>query len=178
MRQKEIRTLAVNPGSRYVGVAVYHGPELIDWGVRSIRETSDEDKMERLKSILVEISETHGINCLVIKSLHPARSSDYLRQLTGSLKEWAKDKHHVIREYTIKEVEAFLLPSGRLNKNLLMEGVAAIHPFLFPELDGERRNRNPYMVRMFEAVALGMRCLGEMENPKGRKLIASNHEEK
>ena len=177
MQDKEIRTLALNPGSRYVGIAVFHGPELVDWAVRSIREKTPTGKLDQLKSILSEIAETHSVNCLVIKSLHPARSSEYLSQLTGALKEWAKDKHNVVREYTIKEVETFLLPSGRLNKNLLMEGVAAIHPFLFPELDGERRNRNPYLVRMFEAVALGMRCLGEMENPKGRKLIGNTYEE-
>ncbi len=177
MRDKEIRTLALNPGSRYVGIAVFHGLELVDWAVRSIREKSAEARLEQLKSILSEIAETHGVNCLVIKRLHPARSSEYLRQLAGSLREWAKDNHHAIREYTIKEVETFLLSSGRLNKRLLMEGVAAIHPFLFPELEGERQNRNPYLVRMFEAVALGVRCLGDMENPKGRKSIANIHEE-
>lgn len=177
MLDKEIRTLAVNPGSRYVGIAVFHGLALVDWAVRSVREKSSKAKLDQLKSILSEITETHSVNCLAIKSLHPARSSDYLRQLTGSLKEWAKDKNHVVREYTIKEIETFLLPSRRLNKRLLMEGVAAVHPFLFPELEAERQNRNPYLVRMFEAVALGMRCLGEMENPKGRKLITNIHEE-
>ena len=177
MRDKEIRTLALNPGSRYVGIAVFHGSELVDWAVRSIREKSAEARLEQLKSILSEIAETHGVNCLVIKSLHPARSSEYLCQLTSTLKEWAKENHHAVREYTIKDVETFLLPSGRLNKRLLMEGVAAIHPFLFPELEGERQNRNPYLVRMFEAVALGVRCLSEMEHRKGRKLITNNHEE-
>ncbi len=177
MPDKEIRTLALNPGSRYVGIAVFHGPELVDWAVRSMRDKSPKAKLEQLKSILSELTETHSVNCLAIKSLHPARSSDYLRQLTGSLKEWAKGKHHVVREYAIKDIETFLLPSGRLNKRLLMEGVAAVHPFLFPELEGERQNRNPYLVRMFEAVALGMKCLGDLENPKGRMLIRSIHEE-
>ena len=177
MRDKEIRTLALNPGSRYVGIAVFHGLELVDWAVRSVREKSPEARLDQMKSILSEIAETHSVNCLVIKSLHPARSSEYLWQLTSTLKGWAKDNHHVVREYGIKEVETFLLPSGRLNKGLLMEGVAAVHPFLFPELEGERQNRNPYLIRMFEAVALGMRCLGEMERSKGRKLIANVHEE-
>ncbi len=178
MQDKEIRTLALNPGSRYVGIAVFHGLELVDWAVKSVREKSSKAKLERLKAILAEIWETHGTNCLAIKSLHPSRSSEYLEQLDRTLKEWAKERDHVVCEYTIKEVETFLLPSGRLNKRLLMEGVAATHPFLFPELEGERQNRNPYLVRMFEAVALGMRCLGEIENQKGRKLIRNNHEEK
>jgi len=113
-----------------------------------------------------------------MKALHSARSSDNLCQLTTSLKEWATETVHFIYEYTIEEVEAFLLPSEGLNKHFLMEGVANTYPFLFPELGGERQNRNAYLVRMFEAVAIGMRCLGEMENMKGRKLIANTDEEK
>jgi len=128
MPDKEIRTLALNPGSRYVGIAVFHGMELVDWAVRSIREKSPEARLEQLKSILSEIAETHSVNCLVIKSLHPARSSEYLRRLARSLREWAKENHHAVREYTIKEVETYLLPSGRLNKRLLDGRVAAIHP--------------------------------------------------
>ena len=178
MQEKEIRVLAVNPGSRYVGIAVFHGLELLDWGVRSIREKSQNEKFDHLKSILSELVETHGINCLAMKALHPARSSDNLCQLTTSLKEWATETVHFIYEYTIKEVEAFLLPSEGLNKHFLMEGVANTYPFLFPELGGERQNRNAYLVRMFEAVAIGMRCLGEMENMKCRKLIANTDEEK
>ena len=169
MQDKEIRTLALNPGSRYVGIAVFHGLELVDWAVRSIREKSPEARLDQLKSILSEIAKTQGVNCLVIKRLHPARSSEYLRQLAGSLREWAKDNHHASREYTIKEVEAFLLLSERGNKQRLMEEVAARYPFLYPELENERRNRNPYLVRMFEAIALGMVCAGNLEKNRGRK---------
>ncbi len=178
MLDKEIRILAVNPGSRYVGIAVYHGLELVDWAVRSIRDKSPKTKLDQLKSILSEITETHGVNCLAVKALHPARTSKYLKLLAAAVKDWAKESSCIVREYGIKEIETSLMPSGRLNKSRLMGEVAAAHPFLYPELDGERKNRNPYLVRMFEAVALGMRCLGEMESPKGRKQIGNIHEAK
>ncbi len=176
MQESEIRILAVNPGSRYIGIAVFHGPELADWGVKSIREASVKGKMERLKSIFVEIAGTHTVSCFVIKGLHPARSSKRLRKLTSEAIDWARKEGLDTREYSIHEIEASLVPSRKRNKKHLMEEVAARYPFLYPELEKERRNRNPYLVRMFEAVALGMRCLSDLEKSKGRKSVSMVHE--
>ena len=178
MQESEIRILAVNPGSRYLGFAVFHGAELADWGVKSVREASAENKLERVKSILAEVADTHAVDHFAIKGLHPSRSSGYLRRLAEALREWAKEKGHVVREYTIKETEAFLTSTSKPNKCRLMEEVAAIHPFLFPELEEERRNRHPYLVRMFEAVALGMKYLSDLDESKGRKRFSVNHENK
>ncbi len=176
MREREIRILAVNPGSIYVGIAVFHGLELVDWGVRSIREKSVQDKAERLKRIMAEMMERDGINCFAIKRIHPARSSENLQAITRSMKEWARKEGMEVHEHSIKEIESSLLSSERRNKQVLMEEGAVRYSFLYPELEKERQNRNPYLVRMFEAVALGMKCLSDMEKAKGRKRISINHE--
>lgn len=173
MREREIRILAVNPGSRYLGIAVFHSTELVDWGVRSMRENLSSRKSGRIKSILTEIAETQGINCLAIKRLHPARSSKYLKELAHLLRRWAIGKRLVVREYDVKEIEGFLLPSEKGNKRRLMEEIAVRYPFLYQELERERQNRNPYLVRMFEAVALGVNCLSGIERSKGRKSISN-----
>jgi hypothetical protein len=176
MQETELRILALNPGSRYAGIAVFHSQELVDWGVRSIREESEKDRSHRLKRFLTEVIERDGINCFTVKGLHPARSSEYLRQLTNELKGWAVKCGLVVREYAIKEIETILPSTSRSNKQLLMEEVAARHPVLYQELEREKKNRNPYLVRMFEAVALGTKCLNDLEESKGRKRISVNHE--
>ncbi len=175
MQENENRILALNPGSRYTGIAVFHSLELVDWGVRSIREKSEKDRLQRLKCYLEEITEREEINCFAIKSLHAARGSPGLRRLTSEIKSWAAERGLAIHEYEIKEIEAILPSSDRPNKRRLMEEVAARYPVLFGELERERKNRNPYLVRMFEAVAVGMRCLNDLEARKGRKGNSSNH---
>lgn len=176
MQEREIRMLALNPGSRYSGIAVFHSSELVDWRVKSIREKSLRDRMERLKRFLTEIMDRDGINCLAIKRIHPARSSKYLCQLAREIKNWAVKRRLEVREYAIEEIETILSSSCRSNKRMLMEEVAARHPVLYSELDREKGNRNPYLVRMFEAVALGTKCLNDLEESKGRKRISTNHE--
>lgn len=177
MQDREIRILAVNPGSRYVGIAVFHGPELVDWAIKLTGNKSKKGKSDRLRSLLMEATERHTVNCLAIKKFHPARSSRCLNRLTNEVKDWASKSGLIVREYTVKEIEGSLLPTEKGNKKRLMEEIAARYPFLYPEFQKEMRNRNPYRIRMFEAVALGMRCLGDLENPKGRKSIGYNHEE-
>jgi type VI protein secretion system component VasA len=41
--------------------------------------------------------------------------------------------------------------------------VASEYPILYHELEKERSHRNPYYIRMFEAVALGSACLHQLD---------------
>jgi hypothetical protein len=74
-----------------------------------------------------------------------------------------------LREFSIDEVKKFLSPHAQINKQQMMEDVAAKFPFLYPDLERERKHRNPYLVRMFEAVALGLAALNETDS-KPRKV--------
>ncbi len=69
-----------------------------------------------------------------------------------------------IRSYSIQELEAVLSPEEKINKQTMSELLVSIHPVLSYEFHGERGNRNPYHVRMFEAVALGVVCCYQLEN--------------
>ena len=172
MRTNDIRVFALNPGSRYAGFAVFHGSELADWGMKMRFKTESSTKwLERLKRILKGAAERDNVEYLAIKEFHPVRRSKRLSNITIELKAWAAKCGLTVCEYTIGEVEASLLPVGRLNKQYLMDEVAARYSILFPEFETEKRNKGPYFVRMFEAVALGMKCLNDLENSKGRKLF-------
>lgn len=176
MQEREIRVLALNPGSRHVGIAIFHGQELVEWAIRSFREKSVETKTRKLMALLDEIADKHKTNCLAIKELHPARSSKQLQGLNKELEAWAIKRNLAVTGYTIKEMEESLLSPERRNKLSLMKEVAARYPFLYPEFDKERKNRSPYSVRMFEAVAMGIECVDDQERPKGRRRISTNHE--
>jgi hypothetical protein len=68
-------------------------------------------------------------------------------------------------------VEAFLCGEKRKNKRSLAEAVAADYPELYLELQieypkpqSEKKQKSPYHIRMFEAVALGAMCVNEFSN--------------
>jgi hypothetical protein len=63
-----------------------------------------------------------------------------------------------VYEYSIKELEEIFLRDERHNKKNLVEKMVSDYPFLIHELEKERAHKNPYHIRMFEAVALGAAC--------------------
>jgi hypothetical protein len=72
---------------------------------------------------------------------------------------------------SIKELENFFYPDGRINKRLLAEMVTDKYPVLSHELDREKAIINPYYVRMFEATALDSLCLSQLD----RHIIGHSH---
>jgi hypothetical protein len=164
MARESIRILAVNPGGRYVGLAVFCDADLRDWRVSSLSGANPREKERALSEMVSRIIRTHGTDTLAIKALHPARCSPHLISFARKIKKMAEEKGLRIFELSIDELKDNLNPGGKSNKRLLMEEVAARYPFLYPELEREKKNKNQYLVRMFEAVALGAVCLSEMDS--------------
>jgi len=163
MSQEPPRILAVNPGSRYLGFAAFRGPELLDWGVRVIRAPSPRGKLRVGTVILRELIDRFQPEVLAVKGLHPHRSSTGLNQLASSIKKLSRQRRLHVQPYSIEQLKAALCAAEKTNKRLLAEQVAAQYPVLRHDFEKERANRNPYYLRMFEAVALGMVCYERRE---------------
>ena len=163
MPKEPIKILAINPGSRYIGMAFFQGSELRDWGIKVVKGRWSKDKMKKIRLIVSDFIERYGPNVLAIKRLHPSRGSERLKQLVRRIKGLAKRKGLEVYQYSIKELEAFFSPDVRINKKQMAEIVASEYPALFHELERERSHRNPYYIRMFEAVALGSMCFRHLD---------------
>jgi len=164
MQRKISKILAINPGTRYLGVAVFEGPELLEWRVKTVEGKTFKLKLENVKAIISDFIERYQLNVLAIKKLDRCRSSANLNQLVGRIRQLSKRKGLKIYQYPIKEVEAFFISEGRLNKKRLAELLAAKYPELVHEFNKEKANRNSYHVRMFEAVALGAVCSYQLQS--------------
>ena len=75
MHNKTKTILGINPGTRYLGFAVFCGPELRDWGVKVATGPCSRQKMEKLKKIVLGLIGQYKPEVLAIKKLHPSRSS-------------------------------------------------------------------------------------------------------
>lgn len=166
MQKDQLNVLAINPGSRYLGIAVFVGTELRDWAVRLARR-------ERIQALISEYIDQYGIHVIAIKKLHPSRISHALRNIIFSMERIAKKDGLMLREYSIDEVEKAWLPQKRRNKRLLMEEIVARYPFLLNELKREEKNKNPYLIRMFETVGIGSVCLSQLDTAT-QKVARSN----
>jgi Holliday junction resolvasome RuvABC endonuclease subunit len=150
------RILAVNPGSRYIGFAAFRGPELLDWGVRVISAKTPQGRVRVGSQIVKEAIERFQPDTLAVKRLHSSRTSTCLDRLTDSIQKLARRRKLKLHQYSITALKYVLCSGAKGNKRQLAAEVAATYPVLSRDLQKEMANRNPYYLRMFEAVALGI----------------------
>jgi len=163
MPKRPLKIIGINPGSKYLAVAIFQGSDLRYWGIKVLKGKWSKDKIERAKEIISDFIARYDPNVLAIKKLHSSRSSKNLNRLVAKIKELSKRNGLRVYEYSVKELEKFISPEERINKKRMAELVASEYPFLFPLLEKEKRNKNPYAIRMFEAIALGIRCFHKLD---------------
>ena len=170
MQTERLNVLAVNPGTRYLGIAVFRGLELHDWQVHGVTGSSVPGKVRAVRTLLSDIIERYDIGTLALKKLHPSRTSRKLDHLVDEIRALAEERKVVVRELTIDDLKRLTDPGSITNKRQMMEATASRYPFLYPELEREKKNKNPYLVRMFEAVGLGVAALDETDSLQ-RKVV-------
>ena len=158
MTRNAIRIIGINPGTRYFGIAVLYGQELMDWRIKVLEGKWSKEKMKKAVSIIWDFVERYKPDILAIKKLHPSRRSEGLLRLVNRIKEFSKRKKIKVCQNSIKEIEGFFIDEGKLNKGNLIEEIVKIYPILHHDLMRERRRKNVYYVRAFEAVALASAC--------------------
>lgn len=156
--------LAVNPGSRYVGLALFKDDDLRDWRVSSLGKGTLERRKDGFRKLLSSFVDRYGIKRLVLKKVGPARSSGMLDGLVQTARHYAKEEGIGIAEIPLETIEGVLIKEGRRNKRMLMETVATRYTFLLPSVESQKQSRNPYLIRMFEAVAVGLAYLAGNED--------------
>ena len=158
MTKKPLKIIGINPGTRYLGIAVFNGPELMDWRIKVLEGKWSDEKIKKAIGIMSEITERYEPNVLAIKKLHPSRRSENLLILTNKIKDFSKRNKLKVYQYSIKDIENLFLEDGKRNKGNLIEAIAKLYPILHHDLNRERKHKNPYFFRMFEAVALASAC--------------------
>jgi len=163
MPKRTLKIIGINPGTRYLGIAVFQGPELSDWRVKVLKGKWSKEKMKRAVEIISEFIDRYEPGVLAIKKLHPSRRSRNLAQLTAKIKEFSRRKGLKVFQYSIKDVEEFFIQEDKLNKKNLAEAIVHENPALFHELQKEKEHKNSYYIRAFEAVALALVCFYQLD---------------
>ena len=163
MLKKPLKIIGINPGTRYLGIAVFQGSELMEWRIKILKGEWSKEKMKRATEIISDYIERYKPNMLAIKKLHPSRRSRNLAELTAKIKEFSRRKSLKVYQYSIKDVEEFFIEEDKLNKKNLAEAIVLENPALFHELQKEKSHKNPYYFRRFEAVALASVCFHQLD---------------
>jgi len=166
MVKENIKIIGINPGTRYVGIALFQGPELWDWRIKVFEGKWTKVKMEKIKEAILGFIKRYEPDVMAIKKLHPSRSSLNLKKLVAKVKEISRRKGLKICQYSIKDLESFFNPEEKINKKSLAEVLTSEYSVLSHEFNKEKINKNAYHIRMFEAVALAAVCFYQLDRQK------------
>lgn len=147
--------LAINPGTRYVGLAIFEGTDLVYWHTRMLRGRWSKEKMRTVERVLLDLIEHHGITTLVVKRPHSSRTSRNLNNLVSSVIRLATKQGLTVRLYSLDFLKEHLTPESKPTRVSLARHMAVRYRVLAPVLERELRLKHQYSLRMFEAVALG-----------------------
>lgn len=164
MAREANRILGINPGTRYLGLAVFNDTELLDWRVKTFIGKWTKEKEDRILEIIREQIEIYRINTIAIKKLHSSRASKNLKLLVSRIRNVGRKKQIKIQSYSIKELEKYFLTDSKANKRNLAERIVVEYPMLVHELNKEKSRRNSYFMRAIEAVALGIKIRNDIDS--------------
>ena len=153
-----IRILAIVPGTKYLGVALFYGSSLRDWRVKCLNGKGIENRTKKAKEIISNYIQQYSPQVLAIKKLDSKRSSENLNSLARKIREFTKRKGLITSQLRLSEIKGPIAPGQRINKKELAKIITSRYPELLFDFEKEKKNRNTYYQRMFEAVALGLAC--------------------
>ncbi len=158
MHKNRVTILSINPGTKYLALAIFRGAELREWRIKVFKGKWSKEKMNSILATITGLVNLYEITDLALKCPDPSRSSQALDTLLLRIKKAALRNRLTVHTYRLKELEQSFCPNGKANRKALAEKVLLEYPILFNEFEKERRHKNPYYLRLFEAVALGSLC--------------------
>lgn len=163
------RILAVDPGRRALGVAVFEGAELRYYAVRTLRVPGTPADVRRaaarvLGSLVAMYQPTH----LAIKQpLVVHQRAELLAHVIGALKAGARRRGLAVSEYAPLTVRRFICGGASSVKREVSSRLAVIYPEISRYLTRRGIWAELYYERMFGAVAVGLMAHAQPSWPHG-----------
>ena len=150
--------LGISPGTRVIGLAVIIKGELVEWRVKSFKDTWSTDKKSVILTVIERLIAHYDVSELALKKVDPLKSSRELDLLIRSIEKMTEKKRIRLTQFSLSQLEFDQRSGKRDGKKQLTEKLVEKHPELRKEYLRERNNRTEYYTKMFEAIAIAERC--------------------
>ncbi|MCK4351819.1 hypothetical protein KAW65_00235 [candidate division WOR-3 bacterium] len=173
---KPDKILALNPGTKETGFALFEDGELIDWGVWTFKPKKRRDSVKRA---LLKIIKRNKPNALVIEKPHliHQKGSSKFNAVFGGLKRTAEEHKLTMHELDPQEVRETICQEGRATRVKIAKRITKRYLFLKRYLPQNKpvfdfrvlkqylprdkpilylSHKEKYWLRMFDAIALGI----------------------
>jgi Holliday junction resolvasome RuvABC endonuclease subunit len=162
MSKHNTKILAIDPGTRYIGVALLDGEKLVYHGVKVIpSEKSPNEKLKEGRGIIRRLIKDYKPDVLVVERSFFAnnRTASLLHVFINRIIAIGKRKGIKVVSYATSTVRNFICGNGRTDKKTLSKVIVSKYPELKVYLSQNRIWKDRYHQNMFDAVTLGLMAL-------------------
>lgn len=156
--------LAITPGTREFGVAIFHGFELVYFGVKTFkREHSVKRLKSEVSSLLKELCQPRKPQHLAIKEINQyQRKSSNLFLIADFIKKQAHLNEIPVVEVSLAQVRHLLGAGRKPTQTEIFQKVATLYPELRQYQNRPSKWQGEYYTCIFSAVAAGLVCLNDL----------------
>ena len=159
MSRNSAKILAIDPGTKYMGVALLENGTLIHCGVKVIRNRrSPHETLWACRKIILRLIRDFRPQILVVEKTFFAKSKNtaLLNVLVDEIRNMGRRKRLQVLSFAPSTVKKKICGNGRAGKEEVAKVIVSKYPELKVFLTQDRKWKERYHQNMFDAVALGM----------------------
>lgn len=158
MPNKKIKILSIDPGTKHMGFASFEGTELIDSGVKTVKQGSEKIIIGHIGEIITRIIAEKRPDYIAIEKNNFSQITQNVRLMRSiaSMKYIAKKKGVLSYEFDIRTIRKEICNDGNANKKRVSEVLITYFPELSIYLKSNKKYVLRYNMNMFDAVAVGL----------------------
>ena len=150
--------LAIAPGKRELGVAVFSAADLVYASVKTLsRRKSRRALLKEINTVLQKLFESFPVETVVTKAIsqYQKRSPD-LERIVERIKRESGRKNLRMAEVTLEQIKSSLCESKKATEKRAFETLLVSYPELKRYWDRPNKWQNDYYAFLFSAVAVGV----------------------
>lgn len=157
-RSKPIKILALAPGKREFGLAVFTGIELTYFSLKSFRQVRSERVLMNEVMILIrELMDSFDPGVIAIRAISKYQlTSSILKQMCTALKREAAINNAPFIEVTLNQIKSTFSSDEKATKKEAFRRLAQIYPELIHFMNRPNHWQNEYYNNLFMAVSVGV----------------------
>jgi len=158
------KILAIDPGTKEMGVAFLEGEKLIYHGVKAIpNEKFPKEKLKEGRKIILRLIKDYEPDVLVVERSFFAnnRTASLLHVFINEIRAIGKRKGIKVMSYATSTVRKFICGNGKAGKKELSVVIVSKYPELKVYLSQNKAWKDRYHQNMFDAIALGLMALSD-----------------
>jgi len=157
--KKEERIISIDPGTKYCGVSVFQGKEIVVSLVKTLSARGSVGKRrEEVKKVFSSLIKDYAPDILVMEKpfFFWSKQSKFLDAMVEEVKGLARKEKMKIYEFSPRTVRKIVCGNGNASKKEAAQIICSLYPELKIYLNQDRRYKELYWGHAFDSAGLGV----------------------